>query len=162
MAKKLMEFYTPIKAHQLLKNNFSTNPVVTEIINKMSRTHRCVFAALCDGQTITTNGYSIPADYSVNRAPAIAHALRELNLPIESKYAPAISDTGGVTRQSIFYMRRTMILRLHTEPSKVITECSNQRAEKKWNQAKGDIERLYREFGKAVLLKMIEDVSKKE
>lgn len=50
-----------------------------ELIQKLNKTSLCTFAALCDGNVVTTSGYNITADLCVNRASAVAHSLKKIS-----------------------------------------------------------------------------------
>jgi hypothetical protein len=64
--QKVTDLYPPEIARHKLENHFTDNIVILDLIQKMNKTS--LFAALCEGNVVTTSGYNIMADLCVNRA----------------------------------------------------------------------------------------------
>ena len=96
---KVSDVYTPEVSRHKLSVRFGDNLPMIEAIRHMNNSNLCVFAALCDGHTVTTTGYDIPADFWVNRASAVACSLKQLYLPIETQTIQTKADVGGTTKE---------------------------------------------------------------
>ncbi|HCM2003279.1 TPA: hypothetical protein ACJG01_002838 [Salmonella enterica subsp. salamae serovar 21:z10:[z6]] len=59
---KVSDVYTPELSRHKLSVRFSDNLPMIEVIRHMNNSNLCVFAALCDGHTVTTTGYIDTAD----------------------------------------------------------------------------------------------------
>lgn len=156
---KVSDVYTPELSRQKLSMRFSDNLPMIEVIRRMNNSNLCVFAALCDGLTVTTTGYDIHADFWVNRASAVACSLKQLFLPIETQTIQTKADVGGTTKQSIFYMSDISIQRLETEPEKIISECEKLQGVQKKSCAQKDMARLYKTFGEEGVLELLRNAS---
>ncbi|HEE9886604.1 TPA: hypothetical protein R8G26_005206, partial [Citrobacter braakii] len=55
--QKVTDLYPPEIARHKLQNHFAGNTVMLELIQKLNKTSLCTFAALCDGNVVTTSGY---------------------------------------------------------------------------------------------------------
>lgn len=89
-------------------------------IKRLQKSSLCLFAALCDGKTMTTTGYEINADFSVKRASAAIHSLKLKNLPISTNSVLTGSDVGGTTNQAVFYISKDDLHSLKSDPEKII------------------------------------------
>lgn len=156
---KVTEFYTPEIAKNKLGAHFSDNMPMLEMINHMGKSDLCVFAALCDGKTITTTGYDIEADLSVKRASAVIHSLKQKNLPISTNAINTQSDVGGTTKQSVFFISGDDLLSLKSNSEKIMKKCEKIQVQQKRSHAQKEIARLYREFGKDGVLKLLNQVA---
>ncbi|MGQ6063188.1 hypothetical protein ACUNHI_27555, partial [Serratia sp. IR-2025] len=96
--QKVTDLYPPEIASHNLHNHFAGNEVMLELIKKLNKTSLCTFAALCDGNVVTTSGYNIMADLCVNRASAVAHSLKQKYLPVTAR---TISTKEGANKQVI-------------------------------------------------------------
>jgi hypothetical protein len=152
---KVSDVYTPEVSRHKLSVRFGDNLPVIEVIRHMNNSNLCVFAALCDGHTVTTTGYDIPADFWVNRASAVACSLKQLYLPIETQTIQTKADVGGTTKQSVFYMSDISIQRLETEPEKIMSECEKLQGVQKKSCAQKDMARLYKSFGEEGVLELL-------
>ncbi|RZB11361.1 hypothetical protein EVY01_04595 [Escherichia coli] len=56
--QKVTDLYPPEIARHKLQNHFAGNTVMLELIQKLNKTSLCTFAALCDGNVVTTSGYN--------------------------------------------------------------------------------------------------------
>ncbi len=82
--------------------------VITAGVNKTSL---CTFAALCDGNVVTTSGYNIMADLCVNRASAVAHSLKQ-------KYLPVTYTKSLVSQVFWNFYVMFLVLMIHRRPMK--------------------------------------------
>jgi len=126
-----------------------------DVISHMNNSSVCVFAALCDGYTVTTTGYEIHADFWVNRASAVACSLKQLFLPVETQTIQTKADVGGTTKQSVFYMSDISVQRLEAEPEKIMSECEKTQGAQKKSCAQKDMARLYKTFGEEGVLELL-------
>jgi hypothetical protein len=156
---KVTELYPPEIAKHKLSDHFSENVLMLEMINHMGKSDLCVFAALCDGKTITTTGYEIDADLSVKRASAVIHSLKQKNLPISTNTIPTQSDVGGTTKQSVFFISDDDLRCMKSNPEKVMKKCEKLQVQQKRSHAQKDVARLCREFGKDGVLKLLNQVA---
>jgi len=78
--EKVTDQYSPEIAQHKLSAYFSGNLIMFRVTKRLQKSSLCVFAALCDGKTITTTGYEVDADFSVKRASAVIHSLKLKNL----------------------------------------------------------------------------------
>lgn len=117
-------------------------------MHTLNRTQACVLAALLDDKSITTSGYTIPADYGVKRASAVIHSLeKEYSFPISSRRVETESDVGNRTKQSLFFITQEDHERLQVEPEVVFKERHDNACRKKESQAQKDVKRLVKEYG---------------
>lgn len=120
------------------------------------RTQACVLAALLDDKSITTSGYTIPADYGVKRASAVIHALeKKHSFPISSRRVETESDVGNRTKQSLFFITHEDQERLKAEPESVLTERHESACRKKESQAQKELGRLVKEYGEEGVLELL-------
>lgn len=125
----------------------------------MTKTQLSVFAALCDGKTFTTAGYDIDADYGVKRASAVALSLEKRHsIPVTRSLVEAKADVGGSTKQALFFIAPSDLVRLDNEPEVLFSECRKDISRRETNQAQRDVKRLLKEFGKAGLLDLLDIV----
>jgi len=155
--RKVTDDYTPEQAHDELVTFFDSHPEAIEVIDSLTRTEACVLAALLiDSKSLTTSGYSIPADCSVNRASAVVHSLeKKHSFPISSRKVETESDVGNKTQQSLFFITKENQQRLKEDPLTVFNECHESAVAKKESQAQRDMRRLVREYGEDGVLEMI-------
>lgn len=156
--QKVTDIYPPEISKTKLETLFAGNQVMLDAIRKMSKSNMCVFAALCDGYVITTTGYTIAADLCVNRASAVSHSLKQKNLPISSRGVPTKADVGGAVKQAAFFVSNDDLVRLKTEPEKVMKECERDLNSKKRSSAQKEMIRLYREFGEEGVFTLLKNV----
>ncbi|MBU6520484.1 hypothetical protein KOL70_21250 [Pantoea sp. B270] len=146
--RKVTDDYAPEQARVTLASFFEGHSSALEAVQRLNRTQACVLAALLDSKSITTSGYSIPADYGVKRASAVIHALeKEYSFPISSRRVETESDVGNRTKQSLFYISHEDQARLKAEPEVVFKERHDSACRKKESQAQKDIRRLVKEYG---------------
>ncbi|NDJ55826.1 hypothetical protein GWD52_02200 [Enterobacteriaceae bacterium 4M9] len=153
--EKVSEKYPTEIARHKLQNHFSGNTIMLDLIQKMHRSTLCTFAALCEGNTVTTTGYNIPADLCVNRASAVIHALKQKNLPISTRPVPTDADVGGKVNQAAFFIDETDLEKLKSETEKVMKACEKERNSQKKTNAHKEMSRLYKEFGEAGVLALL-------
>lgn len=159
--RKVTDDYTPEKAYDDLIAFFHPYPEVKGVINSLTRTESCVLAALLlDSKSLTTSGYTIPADCCVNRASAVVHSLeKKHSFPISSRKVETESDVGNKTQQSLFFITKEDQQRLKEDPLTVFNECHENAVAKKESQAQRDLRRLVREYGEDGVLDMIKRVA---
>jgi hypothetical protein len=146
--RKVTDDYAPEQARFKLASFFNGHPSALEAVQCLNRTQACVLAALLDSKSITTSGYTIPADYGVKRASAVIHALeKEYSFPISSRRVETESDVGNRTKQSLFFITPEDQERLKAEPEVVFQERHDSACRKKESQAQKEIRRLVREYG---------------
>lgn len=156
--QKVTDLYPPEIAHHKLQNHFSGNSVMLELIQKLNKTSLCTFAALCDGNVVTTSGYDIMADLCVNRASAVAHSLKQKFLPITTRTISTKADVGGAVKQAAFFIDENDLERLKSEPEKMMKECERNLNSQKRTNAQKEISRLYKDFGEDGILALLSNV----
>lgn len=156
--QKVTDLYPPEIARHKLENHFTGNIVILDLIQKMNKTSLCTFAALCEGNVVTTSGYNIMADLCVNRASAVAHSLKQKCLPISAKTISTKADVGGAVKQAAFFIDGVDLEKLKSEPEKVIKECERNLNSQKRTNAQKEMSRLYKEFGEAGVLTLLRNV----
>lgn len=156
--QKVTDLYPPEIAHHKLQNHFSGNTVMLELIQKLNKTSLCTFAALCDGNVVTTSGYNIMADLCVNRASAVAHSLKQKYLPITTRTVSTKADVGGAVKQAAFFIDENDLERLKSEPEKVMKECERNLNSQKRTNAQKEMSRLYKDFGEDGILALLSNV----
>ncbi|EPC5062805.1 hypothetical protein ACRZZB_001510 [Klebsiella oxytoca] len=153
--EKVTDQYSPEIARHKLNAYFSGNFIMLDVIKRLQKSSLCVFAALCDGKTITTAGYEINADFSVKRASAVIHSLKLKNLPVSTNSVSTGSDVGGITNQAVFFISKEDLHSLKSEPEEIMRKCARLHAQHKRSHAQRDIARLCKEFGKEAILKLV-------
>lgn len=162
MSDLLNDYYTTLKANELLEELFGDVPLVINIINSMTDTDRRLFAAFCDGKRATTTGYTIDADIYINRASAPVKAIRESCLPVNDEFVKTVSTLGKNTQVKRFFISREVISKLLTDPEKIITECREQLKESKLRKNKKDIKRIYALYGEKGTINLVKEAIKEE
>lgn len=157
--QKVTDLYPPEIASHKLQNHFYGNTVMLELIQKLNKTSLCTFAALCDGNVITTSGYNIMADLCVNRASAVAHSLKQKYLPVMARTIPTKADVGGPAKQAAFYIDEIDLERLKSDPEKMMKECERNLNSQKRTNAQKDMSRLYKEFGEDGILTLLRNAA---
>lgn len=157
--QKVTDLYPPEIASHNLHNHFAGNEVMLELIKKLNKTSLCTFAALCDGNVVTTSGYNIMADLCVNRASAVAHSLKQKYLPVTARTISTKADVGGAVKQVAFYLDESDLARLKSEPEKMMKECERNLNSQKRSNAQKEMIRLYKEFGESGVLELLRNVS---
>jgi len=159
--RKVTDDYTPEKAHDELIAFFHPHSDAVDVINSLTRTESCVLAALLlDSKSLTTSGYTIPADCCVNRASAVVHSLEKKHFfPISSRKVETESDVGNKTQQSLFFITKEDQARLKDDPLTVFNQCHENAVAKKESQAQRDLRRLVREYGEEGVFNMIKRVA---
>jgi hypothetical protein len=157
--QKVTDLYPPEISRHKLENHFSGNTAVLELIQKLNKTSLCTFAALCDGNVVTTSGYNITADLCVNRASAVAHSLKKKLLPVSTKGISTKADVGGAVKQAAFLIDEADLERLKSEPEKVMKECELNLNSQKRTNAQKEMSRLYKEFGEDGILALLRNVA---
>ncbi|EOZ3196028.1 TPA: hypothetical protein PXJ35_004447 [Yersinia enterocolitica] len=155
--RKLSDDYSSEVALKKLNSRFESSNAVASTIKKLTEKELCTLAALCDGNTITTMGYNITADYGVNRASAVVHSLKEkCSIPIASVSVNTISDVNNATKQSKFFITSEDLDRLSTDPDMVLRNFQRESLLRKETLAQKEIKRLLRDYGKDGILALIE------
>ncbi|CNF23465.1 hypothetical protein OU500_003353 [Yersinia enterocolitica] len=161
--RKVTDDYAPDQARQKLTTFFENHPAALETVQTLNRTQVCVLAALLDDKSITTSGYTIPADYGVKRASAVIHALdKEYSFPISSRRVETESDVGNRTKQSLFFITQEDQERLQAEPEVVFKERHDNACRKKESQAQKEIKRLVKEYGEDGVRELLERAANDE
>lgn len=146
--RKVSEDYAPEMARQKVSEFFKEHPDAATSINKLSRSKVCVLAALLDDKSITTSGYSIEADYVVNRASSVIHALDKIHsFPISTKRIDTSSDVGNTTQQSLFFITEEDREKLKENPDAVFKERHDSACRIRESQAQKAMKRLVKEYG---------------
>lgn len=153
--QKVTDLYPPEISRHKLEKLFSGNPVVLELIPKLNKTSLCTFAALCEGNVVTTSGYNIMADLCVNRASAVAYYLKKKLLPVSVKNISTEADVGGAATQAAFFVEPVDLERLKSEPENVMKECEKNWNSQKRSNAQKDMSRLYKEYGEDGVLELL-------
>lgn len=157
--QKVTDLYLPEIARHKLQKHFADNAVMLELIQKLNKTSLCTFAALCDGNVVTTSGYNIMADLCVNRASAVAHSLKQKFLPVTARTISTKADVGGAVKQAAFYIDKVDLERLKSEPEKMMKECERNLNSQKRTNAQKEMSRLYKEFGEDGILALLRNVA---
>lgn len=161
--RKVTDDYAPEQARIKLASFFDGHPSALEAIQCLNRTQACVLAALLDSKSITTSGYTIPADYGVKRASAVIHSLeKEYSFPISSRRVETESDVGNKTMQSLFFITLEDQERLKTEPEAVFKERYDSACRKKESQAQKEMRRLVKEYGEEAVLELLKKAANDE
>lgn len=158
--RKVTDDYAPEQARIKLASFFEGHPSALEAVRRLNRTQACVLAALLDSKSITTSGYTIPADYGVKRASAVIHSLeKEYSFPISSRRVETESDVGNRTKQSLFFITQEDQIRLKADPDLVFKERHDSACLKRGSQAQKDIRRLFKEYGESGVLELLKKVA---
>lgn len=161
--RKVTDDYAPEQARIKLATFFDGHPSALEAVQCLNRTQACVLAALLDSKSITTSGYTIPADYGVKRASAVIHSLeKEYSFPISSRRVETESDVGNKTMQSLFFITLEDQERLKTEPEVVFKERYDSACRKKESQAQKEMRRLVKEYGEEAVLELLKKAANDE
>ncbi|MDY0900329.1 hypothetical protein [Pantoea agglomerans] len=161
--RKVTDDYAPEQARIKLASFFEGHPSALEAVQRLNRTQACVLAALLDSKSITTSGYTIPADYGVKRASAVIHSLeKEYSFPISSRRVETESDVGNKTMQSLFFITLEDQERLKTEPEVVFKERYDSACRKKESQAQKEMRRLVKEYGEKAVLELLKKAANDE
>ncbi|MEN4692853.1 hypothetical protein ABEG96_08005 [Pantoea agglomerans] len=161
--RKVTDDYAPEQARIKLASFFEGHPSALEAVQRLNRTQACVLAALLDSKSITTSGYTIPADYGVKRASAVIHSLeKEYSFPISSRRVETESDVGNKTMQSLFFITLEDQERLKTEPEVVFKERYDSACRKKESQAQKEMRRLVKEYGEEAVLELLKKAANDE
>lgn len=161
--RKVTDDYAPEQARIKLASFFDGHPSALEAIQCLNRTQACVLAALLDSKSITTSGYTIPADYGVKRASAVIHSLeKEYSFPISSRRVETESDVGNKTMQSLFFITLEDQERLKNEPEAVFKERYDSACRKKESQAQKEMRRLVKEYGEEAVLELLKKAANDE
>lgn len=161
--RKITDDYSPELARQKVTTFFESHPEIAKSTNELSDTKVCVLAALFDGKSITTSGYSIPSDYGVKRASAVAHALEKIhNFPISHSLVDTESDVGKMTKQARFNMTETDREKLQKDPEIVFKEKHEQTCKTRETQAQKEMKRLVKEYGENGVLELLKRAANDE
>lgn len=161
--RKVTDDYAPEQSRIKLASFFDGHPSALEAVQCLTRTQACVLAALLDSKSITTSGYTIPADYGVKRASAVIHSLeKEYSFPISSRRVETESDVGNKTMQSLFFITLEDQERLKTEPEVVFKERYDSACRKKESQAQKEMRRLVKEYGEEAVLELLKKAANDE
>lgn len=161
--RKITEDYSPELARQKVISFFESHPKVAKSTNELSDTKVCVLAALLDGKSITTSGYSIPSDYGVKRASAVAHALEKIhNFPISHSLVDTESDVGKMTKQARFHMTESDREKLQRDPDCVFKEMYAKACKTRETQAQKEMKRLLKEYGEDGVLELLKRAANDE
>ncbi|MFK3875896.1 hypothetical protein [Pantoea agglomerans] len=161
--RKVTDDYAPEQARIKLASFFEGHSSALEAIQRLNRTQACVLAAMLDSKSITTSGYTIPADYGVKRASAVIHSLeKEYSFPISSRRVETESDVGNKTMQSLFFITLEDQERLKTEPEVVFKERYDSACRKKESLAQKEMRRLVKEYGEEAVLELLKRAANDE
>ncbi|MGC1068714.1 hypothetical protein WKH16_22505 [Pantoea agglomerans] len=161
--RKVTDDYAPEQARIKLTSFFENHPSALETVQSLNRTQTCVLAALLDSKSVTTSGYTIPADYGVKRASAVIHSLeKEYSFPISSRRVETESDVGNRTKQSLFFITPEDQERLKAEPETVFKERHDSACRKKESQAQKEMKRLVKEYGEDGVLELLKRAANDE
>lgn len=158
--RHVSEDYSPISAREKLLTLFESHPSAVIAIKALSKRQVCVLAALLDHKSFTTRGYNIPADYGVNRASSVAHALDKIHsFPISSRLIDTETEGGSMTKQAKFYISEEDFVRLLENPEEVFKERRANACRVRSSQAQKEIARLVKEYGKEGVLELLTSVA---
>jgi len=161
--RKLSDDYSAEIARKKLSSRFESSDAIADTIKKLTDKELCTLAALCDGNAITTMGYTINADYGVNRASAVVHSLKEkCSIPIVSISVNTTSDVNNATKQSKFIITKEDLDHLSTDPDSVLRAFQKEALIRKESLAQKEIKRLLRDYGKEGILALIEHAANDE
>ncbi|WP_455915902.1 hypothetical protein [Pantoea agglomerans] len=161
--RHVTEDYSPVSAREKLITLFESHPSAVEAIKSLSKRQVCVLAALLDHKSFTTWGYNIPADYGVNRASSVAHALDKIHsFPISSRLIDTETEGGSMTKQARFYISEEDYVRLLENPEQVFKERRDNACRIRGSQAQKEIARLVKEYGKEGVLELLTSVANDE
>lgn len=151
--------YNKDKVKRLINTYFHDNPIMLDMCAKMERNEQRLFLAVFEGKTVSTTGYQVNPDYTIHRASAVVHRLRDLNIPIRTTMIPVYSKE-STSRQGLFSLDSEYIALLQTRPQQVFDEFKRQRLKEKKERAKRTLRRMKRELGKEVFAKLAKQVSR--
>ncbi|MFH2379677.1 hypothetical protein ABK675_23055 [Hafnia paralvei] len=161
--RKVTDDYAPELARQKVATFFEDHPDMVQSINELSSTKVCVLAAMLDEKSITTSGYTIPADYGVKRASAVAHALDKIHsFPISNRLVETESEVGKMTKQSLFYISHEDIEKLKQDPQSVFKERHENACRTRESQAQKEMKRLVKEYGQDGVLELLKNAANDE
>lgn len=114
--------YPPEVARQKLTSTFSDSPSMISHINDMCDSQSIVFAALCDGKSVTNAGNRVESDYEVTKLASIIDVLEnQFFLPISRQKIHTKSDTGAVALQARYTISSVDLGELLEQPEEVIS-----------------------------------------
>jgi len=114
--------YSPETARQKLSSAFSGSPSMLLHINDMCDSQAIVFAALCDGKSVTNAGNRIESDYEVTKLASVIDVLEnQYFLPISRLKIHTRSDTGAVAYQARYTIEPEDLSDLFEQPEEVIS-----------------------------------------
>ncbi|EKT64688.1 hypothetical protein [Providencia alcalifaciens] len=153
--RKVTDVYSPELAKEILGKHFSNNIEMINIINRLKKSGLCVLAALCEGRTVTTTGYDIDADFCVNRASAVIHALKQKGISIKTHKILTTADVGGMTQQASFSLDEQTLEALKKHPKKTLAECKKELLKHKKLSALKVLTRLCKTYGENEVHRML-------
>lgn len=161
--RKVTDDYAPELARQKVATFFEDHPETVQSIIELSSTKVCVLAAMLDEKSITTSGYTIPADYGVKRASAVAHALDKIHsFPISHRLVETESDVGKMTKQALFFISPDDREKLKQDPDAVFKERHENACRTRESQAQKEMKRLVKEYGQDGVLELLKNAANDE
>jgi hypothetical protein len=114
--------YPPEVARKKLSSTFSNSPGMISHINDMCDSQATVFAALCDGKSVTNAGNRIESDYEVTKLASVIDVLEnQFFLPISRQKIHTESDTGATALQARYMIAAEDLNELVEQPEDVIS-----------------------------------------
>lgn len=114
--------YPPEVARQKLSSTFSDSPTMISHINDMCDSQATVFAALCDGKSVTNAGNRIECDYQVTKLASVIDVLEnQFFLPVSRQKIHTKSDTGSAALQARYTISSVDLDELIEQPEAVIS-----------------------------------------
>lgn len=157
--RKISDHYSAAAARQELRKRFDNSSTALACIEKLSDTCACALLVMMEGKTLTTTGYSIPADYGVNRASAVIHTLEQALFPVSNRRIETESDVGKKAYQSVFFIAAEDREKLEMSPDEVFLQCRRILCQKKWHREVQDMRRLLKELGSEGVRELLEQVA---
>jgi hypothetical protein len=157
--RKISDDYSAESAREELNELFTDHPAIQASIDDMSNTTVCVLAVMMAGNSVTTAGYTIDADYGVKRASAVIHSIEQHLFPVSSRRVETESDVGNKTHQSLFFISKEDLEHLKTAPDDVFNRCREQASVKKMQREQQDMRRLLKELGTDGVRKLLYQVA---
>ncbi|WP_312044259.1 hypothetical protein [Erwinia sp.] len=157
--RKISDTYSAVSAREELRKRFDSSSAALTRIEKLSDTCACALLVMMEGYTITTTGYSVPADYGVNRASAVIHTLEQAFFPVSNRRIETESDVGKKAYQSVFFITAEDREKMELNPEEVFLQCRHILSQKKWHREVQDMRRLLKELGPEGVRELLEQVA---
>lgn len=115
--------YPPETARRKLSSIFSDSPTMLLHINDMCDSQVTVFAALCDGKSVTNAGNRLEANYEVTKLASVIDVLEnKFFLPISRHKVLTESDTGAIAIQARYTISPAELEELITDPEEMLLQ----------------------------------------